>query len=125
MTFCAQCGAERPDSAAFCGKCGTPAGAKAPAAPAAPTAPATQNAGGFVPSKVITTFVMAFFLPVVALFLAISGKREARAAGPTADALNRIAFIVSIILSSIIVLYVFILIIAAIVAAASYNSYYY
>lgn len=124
MTFCAQCGAERPDSAAFCGKCGTPAGAKAAAAPAAPVA-AAPTTGGFVPSRVITTFVMAFFLPVVALFLAISGKREARAAGPTADALNRIAFIVSIISSSIIVLYVFILIIAAIVAAASYNSYYY
>lgn len=86
---------------------------------------AAQNTGGYVPSKVITTFVLAFFVPVVAVFMANSGKREARAAGPTADALNRIAFIVSLISSSIVVLYIFIAIIAAIVAAATYNSYYY
>lgn len=124
MTFCAQCGAERPDSAAFCGKCGTPAGAKAAAAPAAPVAAAPTN-GGFVPSRVITTFVLAFFVPIVSVFLANSGKREARAAGPTADALNRIAFVVSLVSSAALALYVFILIIVAIVAAASYGSYYY
>ena len=40
MAFCRKCGAQLPDDAQFCMKCGTPVapGAAAPAAPAAPTA---------------------------------------------------------------------------------------
>ena len=129
MTYCAQCGAERPATAAFCGKCGTPRGAATSqtdqvAEPAASMS--AENAGGFVPSRVITTFVLALFLPVVAVFMAYSGKREARAAGPTADALNRIAFVVSLVSSAALALYLLVFMGAIMVAAtftSNYNGY--
>ena len=128
MAYCANCGSERPDTAAFCGKCGTPGGASAAAA-AAPAAPAyaaaPANTGGFVPSRFITNFVLAFFVPVVALFLTLNARKDARAAGPTADALNRIALVLSIITSSIWTIYVIVLIIIGIAAAVAANNYSY
>jgi uncharacterized membrane protein YvbJ len=124
MAYCAHCGSERPETAAFCGKCGTPGGASVSAtAPVSPAAPAAVNAGGFVSSRIISTFVLAFLVPVVGLILSINGKKDARAAGATADALNRIAFIVSVVYTSVIAAYIVVLIIAGIVAAAAYNSY--
>jgi len=48
--FCSQCGAENPDGARFCGKCGAPMAAAAPA-----PAPATVDTmrGGAVPAPVV------------------------------------------------------------------------
>lgn len=125
MTFCPQCGTERLEGAQFCGKCGLPATATAPAA--APTASpyvstASTSLANGVSSRIIATFVCAFLVPLVGLILSITGKDKARAEGVTADALNRIAFIYSLILTIIGSIYVVVLIIIAIAAASAASN---
>ncbi|MEN9660487.1 MAG: zinc-ribbon domain [Actinomycetota bacterium] len=125
MTFCPQCGTERLEGAQFCGKCGLPATATVPAA--APTASpyvstASTSLANGVSSRIIATFVCAFLVPLVGLILSITGKDKARAEGVTADALNRIAFIYSLILTIIGSIYVVVLIIIAIAAASAASN---
>ncbi len=127
MTFCPQCGTERLEGAQFCGKCGLPATATSPSISndaAGQGTPAQAGIANGVSSRVIATFVCAFLVPLVGLILSITGKDRARAEGVTADALNRIAFIYSLVLTIIGSLYVVIVIIAAIVAASAASSYY-
>ena len=50
--FCSQCGAENPDGARFCGKCGAPVAAAAPA-PAPGPADTVRGGGGAAPAPVV------------------------------------------------------------------------
>ena len=119
MAFCANCGSERADGAAFCGKCGAAGGAgSAPAAPAysAPAAPA-----GAVPTSVTLALVFAFLIPLVGLILALVGKKEADAIGGLAASRNKLALTLSIVFISLSVVF---WIIWAVAAASMYGSMY-
>jgi hypothetical protein len=50
--FCSQCGADNPDGARFCGKCGAPMAAAAPA-PAPAATDTVRGGGGAAPAPVV------------------------------------------------------------------------
>lgn len=59
--FCSQCGAENPDGARFCGKCGAPMAASAPApAPAVAETVRGMGGGAATPDPVVAQRVGGF-----------------------------------------------------------------
>lgn len=125
MTFCPQCGTQRADGAQFCGKCGAPANATAPAAaPAAPAYGAPGVYGEQIPTIVTLALVFAFISPLVGLILAYVGKAQALATGPLSVKRNSLALTLSWIFMALGIVFwiVYAVIMASI--ASSYSSYY-
>lgn len=96
MTFCPQCGTQRVEGAQFCGKCGLPATATAPAA--APTAPAYGAPAAYgeqIPTIITLALVFAFLTPIVGLILSYVGKAQAYATGPLSIKRQKLALTLS------------------------------
>ena len=124
MTFCPQCGTQRADGAQFCGKCGTPSNAAAPAAaPAAPAYGAPGVYGEQIPTIVTLALVFAFLSPLVGLILAYVGKAQALATGPLSVKRNSLALTLSWIFLALGI--VFWIIYAVVIGSMMSSSYYY
>ncbi len=66
MAFCAKCGAQMAEGTTFCGSCGAPVGAAAPAAPAAaPSADGTGLTSNMAGALAYLTFIPAIIFLVV------------------------------------------------------------
>lgn len=128
MTFCPQCGTQRVEGAQFCGKCGLPANATAPAtAPAAPAygAPAYGAPAAYgeqIPTIITLALVFAFLTPIVGLILAYVGKAQALATGPLSIKRQKLALTLSWVFVGLGILF---WIIYAIVFASLMSSYSY
>lgn len=125
MTFCPQCGTQRADGAQFCGKCGTPSNAAAPAAaPAAPAYGAPGVYGEQIPTIVTLALVFAFLSPLVGLILAYVGKAQALATGPLSVKRNSLALTLSWVFLALGIVFWIIYAIVMASIASSYSYYY-
>ena len=125
MTFCPQCGTQRVEGAQFCGKCGLPATATAPAAaPVAQAYGARVSFGEQVPAIITLALVFAFITPVVGLILSYVGKAEAYATGPLSIKRQKLALLLSWIFVGIGIAFSIFVIVASIAVRSSLSNNY-